>query len=150
MSLELYFLRSSENKIVEDMVKYTHLNEKDFEKFTKLYGLTTKDLGLYALKNNKITGALWSREFDGTPIINLAVLPEYRGEKIASKMMEQYLLEAAALYDRVEILTNSETRGFFEKFGFSQSEKENILEKKLERKEVARPSDGYDPSKWLD
>ncbi|MEA1956365.1 MAG: hypothetical protein U9N02_07730 [Campylobacterota bacterium] len=60
MNKELYFLRSSEQKIVNDMVKYAHPKDiKDASIYTEFYGLTTKDLGLYALVDNKIAGAIW-------------------------------------------------------------------------------------------
>ncbi len=66
----LYFLRSSEQKITTDMLQYSmRLDElaystSDFpalDIYEKFYGLSTKDLGLYALVENKISGAVWIR-----------------------------------------------------------------------------------------
>jgi ribosomal protein S18 acetylase RimI-like enzyme len=148
MSLELYFLRSSEAKIVQDMVKYAH--KENHEIFTKHYGLNSKDLGLYALTNNTIAGAIWSREIDGKTLLCLAVLPEKRLQGVAKAMMEQYLLEAAVLYDEVFALYHADTFGFYEKFGFKLEEEKKFIVKKLQRKELIRPSDGYDPRRWMD
>ncbi|MBC8238304.1 MAG: GNAT family N-acetyltransferase [Helicobacteraceae bacterium] len=148
MSLELYFLRSSEQKIVADMVKYARLDAH--QKYTEFYGLTTKDLGLYALKDNCVVGAIWSRKIDGVPMLNMAVLPEHRQSGVASSMLEQFLLEAGELYEEVQIQVNDTTRGFYEKFGFETLENSSFLIKKLEKKAIIRPSDGYDPRRWMD
>jgi ribosomal protein S18 acetylase RimI-like enzyme len=150
MSLELFFLRSSEQHIVNSMKKYAHtpevLQEQNWSDF---YGLTSKDLGLYALKDNKIQGAIWSREIDGIATLSLAVLPEFRGMKVATQMMEQFLLEAATLYERVNTPLYPQSEKFFKKFGF-EKETQKMLSKKLEKKEIIRPSDGYDPTRWMD
>jgi len=183
MNNELYFLRSSEQKIVTDMLHYAYRldeNSKTLQELPTLsiyndfYGLTRKDLGLYALSNNKIAGAIWSRKLqvehnstafidENTPVISVAVLPEFRGRGIGSLMMNQFLQEAGALYDAisVNVLKNSRAIGFYKKFGFIEiqdSERQSVVDsakiiimiKKLEKKEVFRPSDGYDPQKWMD
>ena len=87
MNKELYFLRSSEQKIVNDMIKYAH--PKDSENlsiYSDFYGLTAKDLGVY------------------------------------------------------------------EKFGFEKADDSDalVMVKKLEKKAVVRPTDGYDPTRWMD
>ncbi|MDB2562285.1 GNAT family N-acetyltransferase [Sulfurimonas sp.] len=148
MSLELYFLRSSEQKIVEDMVKYARVDEH--QKYTEFYGLTTKDLGLYALKDNSVVGAIWSRKIGEIPLINLAVLPEHRNTGIASYMINQFLLEAGELYEEIEVQINEHTSGFYEKYGFSQKDNSQIMYKKLDKKALVRPTDGYDPRRWMD
>ena len=148
MSVDLYFLRSSEQKIVADMVKYARVDTH--EKYTEFYGLTKKDLGLYALKDSRVVGAIWSREINTTPLLNIAVLPEYRKSGIASSMMVQFLLEAGELYEEIQAELNDATLGFYEKFGFQKLEDSNVLVKKLEKKVIIRPSDGYDPKRWMD
>lgn len=183
MQNELYFLRSSEQKIVTDMLHYAYRldeNSKTLKELPALsiyndfYGLTRKDLGLYALSNNKIAGAIWSRKLneqhnstafidENTPVMSVAVLPEFRAQGIGSFMMNQFLQEAAALYDSmsVNVLDDSKAIKFYEKFGFvkvDNSKQKSVVDnsniiimvKKLEKKELIRPSDGYDSQKWMD
>ncbi len=163
---QLYFLRSSEQKIVTDMVKYAHSKEiPNLEIYSDFYGLTAKDLGLYALMDNHIAGAIWSRRLnkehnstafmnENTPVMSMAVLPEFRAKGVGSFMMEQFLQEAGALYEQlsVNVYNNQKTIRFYEKFGFEiiENSKNIIMVKKLEKKEVFRPTDGYDPTRWMD
>jgi GNAT superfamily N-acetyltransferase len=150
----LYFLRSSENKIVENMCKYAHPTSQDSKKYTHYYGLTSKDLGLYALVENNIAGAIWSRILsdETLPTISLAVLPTYRYKGVAKMMMEQFLLEAATIYDKLQVDTynNEDLKKFYTKFGFKNDNNSSIFTKELEKKELIRPTDGYDASKWMD
>ena len=179
----LYFLRSSEQKIATDMLRYSmrldELNKplRDFPAlniYEKFYGLSTKDLGLYALVDNKIAGAVWIRLLRAdqnamgyvdanTPILNIAVIPELRDQGIGSSMLEQLLQEAGAVFEQisVSILQDSKAVKLFEKFGFSKVEASDgkspidgsdvfTMLKRLERKEVVRPTDGYDPRRWMD
>lgn len=183
MNPTLYFLRSTEQKIVTDMLHYAYrldelnrtvANIPELSIYNEFYGFTRKDLGLYALVNNEIAGAIWSRKLnvehnsqafvdEQTPVISMAVLPKFRDQKIGSAMLEQFLLEAAALYDQlcVSVLQDSKAINFYKKFGFeilednsSKSIVDNkptfTLLKKLEKKELTRPSDGYDASRWMD
>ena len=70
---------------------------------------------------------------------------------IGLMMMKQIVEEAGAVYEQlsVDCIFNSKTITFFEKFGF---EVVNGLkmQKTLLQKEVVRPSDGYDPRRWMD
>jgi GNAT superfamily N-acetyltransferase len=155
MSRELYFLRSSEQKIVVDMFKYAHPDKsEEVAKYTEFYGLTRKDLGIYTLVENEIAGALWSRKFEGesAPTLSLAVVPKFIKEDVASFMMEQFIQEAATLYDelKVEISAHRDMLEFYKKFGFERTDNESILIKRLKQQEIVRPSDGYDASKWMD
>jgi ribosomal protein S18 acetylase RimI-like enzyme len=173
MSLELYFLRSSEQKIVNDML-YHAQNIQQNAIYTDFYGFTSKDLGLYAMKENVLAGAIWSRRLtaehnsnafvdEETPVLNIAVKPEFRNQGIATAMLEQFLLEASALYEglSISILDDERNIKFFEKFGFevvpgiqrksyAQNAPSIIMKKVLEKKELVRPTDGYDASKWMD
>lgn len=143
--------------------------------YEEFYGFTSKDLGLYALVDNKIAGAVWIRRLnvehgsngfidENTPILSIAVLPEFRGQGIGSVMMEQLLVEAGALYEQISlaVVATSCARSFYVKHGFVHhnmdfSEKSFVdgsdmvtLVKKLAKSPVVRPSDGYDPRRWMD
>ncbi|MEA2091922.1 MAG: GNAT family N-acetyltransferase [Campylobacterota bacterium] len=179
----LYFLRSSEQKITTDMLTFAMRLDKlnktlqDFPQlniYDRYYGLSSKDLGLYALYEHTIAGAVWIRLLraeDGangfvdanTPVLNIAVKPEFRGKGIGSAMLEQLLLEAGAVFEQisVSVVKNSKAVKFYEKFGFAKVEASEgkspvdesevfTMLKKLVKKEVVRPSDGYDPRKWMD
>lgn len=155
MSRELYFLRSSEQKIVVDMFKYAHPNNpKELSKYTEFFGFTNKDLGLYVLVDNEIAGAIWSRRLnpEEAPRLSVAIIPKFKGEGVGSFMMEQFLQEAGALYDSLSIDISEKPKAikFYEKFGFEKENKSFLLNKKLEKKEVTRPTDGYDPTRWMD
>ena len=173
MQLELYFLRSSESKIVSDMLTYAYTldalnielkNVPQLKKMSDFYGLTRKDLGIYAMFEKKVVGAIWSRELEGnTPKVSMAVLPEYRKKGIGSQIMEQFLQEAGSVYKEIEVnlFEDSDVREFYTKFGFEVCEKPQeisivdgssllVMSKKLNLKEVVRPSDGYDASYWIE
>jgi ribosomal protein S18 acetylase RimI-like enzyme len=152
MTPTLYFLRSSESKIVKDMTKYAHKKSDNLNIYYDFYGLTAKDLGLYALVDGIIAGAIWSRKFDGeTPILSLAVLPEFRAKGLATAMMEQFLVEAGAVSQEMQVQTYADERAvnFYEKFDFIKLSK-GVMSKTFERQEIVRPTDGYDPRRWMD
>ncbi|WP_297441629.1 GNAT family N-acetyltransferase [Sulfurimonas sp.] len=173
MSLELYFLRSSEQKIVSDML-YHAQGLKENAIYSDFFGLSNKDLGLYAMQDNVLAGAIWSRKLNAahksngfvdedTPVVNLAVKPEFRNQGIATAMIEQFLLEAGSLYESlsISVLDDLKSIKFLEKFGFevvldsqhtSYADKKPsiIMKKALQKKEIVRPTDGYDAQKWMD
>ncbi|MEA2072850.1 MAG: GNAT family N-acetyltransferase [Campylobacterota bacterium] len=165
MTPTLYFLRSSESKIVKDMTKYAHPDLEDNSIYSDFYGLTAKDLGLYALVDNVIAGAIWSRKLNAehnatgfvdeqTPVLSIYVLPEFRAKGIGQSMMSQFLLEAGEVYEGVSIsiLDDEKIINFFEKFNFKRVENSHsiVMKKELEKKEIIRPTDGYDPTRWMD
>lgn len=163
-----YAMRLDEvNKSLSDIPKLTIYNE--------FYGLTSKDLGLYALVDNQLAGAVWIRRLnadhgsngyidDNTPILNCAVLPEFRNQGIGSQMLEQLFIEAGALYENisVSVVQDSPAVHFYEQNGFIRHEggaleqsfvddKQVVtLIKKLQKAAVIRPTDGYDPRRWMD
>jgi len=152
MNPTLYFLRSSESKIVKDMTNYAHKKAPNLNIYYDFYGLTAKDLGLYALVDNVITGAIWTRKLDGgVPILSMAILPEFRAKGIGTAMMEQFLVEAGAVSQEMQVETyeNERVINFYEKFGFVKIDKSK-MSKTFEQKEIVRPSDGYDPRRWMD
>ena len=166
MNKELYFLRSSEQKIVNDMLKYAHPEDSEnLSIYSDFYGLTAKDLGLYALVDNEIAGAIWTRRLNDehgssafineqTPVMSVAILPKFKSKGIGSFMMEQFLQEAGELYEQISIDISAKPKSikFYEKFGFVKNEDSDtfIMVKKLEKKAVVRPTDGYDPTRWMD
>jgi hypothetical protein len=158
MSKELYFLRSSEQKIVVDMFSLAHPNlvtdASALEKYTAFYGLSSKDLGVYVLVDGTITGAIWARKFqeDTFATLSLGVLQKSNYVEIASFMMEQFLLEAAMQYEGLRVNVNQKPKleALCLSLGFIKSKQEEMMEYKLEKKEIVRPSDGYDPRKWMD
>ena len=183
MKPALYFLRSSEQKIATDMLHYAYrLNEigktaQDFpelEIYSRFYGLSSKDLGLYALNEHKIAGAAWLRLLreedkakgfidEKTPVLTIGIKPEFRAKGVGSAMLEQLFLEAGALFEyiSVSVLNSEKAVGFFKKHGFVKVEnslgKSPIdgsevvtMVKELPKERVVRPTDGYDPQKWMD
>lgn len=179
----LYFLRSTEQKIATNMLHYAvRLDEidktlEDFPElamYENLYGISAKDLGLYALVGHEIAGAAWIRLLkkedesnayvdDKTPILNIGVKPEFRAQGIGSAMLEQLLIEAGALFEQVSVsvVSNSPAVRLYKRFGFVKvegSEAKSPVDdsdvftmiKKLDLGEVKRPTDGYDPSRWMD
>ncbi|MFK5938169.1 MAG: GNAT family N-acetyltransferase [Sulfurimonas sp.] len=173
MDMQLYFLRSSESKIVLDMLPFAYsLDElkksvedvSELKRYSDFYGLTPKDLGLYALVDNTIAGAIWSRELEGSvPELSMAVLPAFRGRGIGSAMMQQFLQEAGVQYNTLCVYLAKESNAvrFYKKYGFKiqeSSQRKSYVDdsqvikmtKELEKKELIRPSDGYDASYWMD
>ncbi|MEA1982153.1 MAG: GNAT family N-acetyltransferase [Campylobacterota bacterium] len=165
MTPTLYFLRSSESKIVKDMTKYAYPNLENNSIYSDFYGLTTKDLGLYALVDNVLAGAIWSRRLntehkaegfldEQTPVLSIYVLPEFRDRGIGQSMMNQFLLEAAEVYEgvSVSVLDDAKVISFLKKFNFVnvKTSPSSVMKKELKKKEVIRPSDGYDPRRWMD
>lgn len=169
----LYFLRSSEQYILGKILPYAYrldllgLEVSDVDAlsiYQDFYGYTNKDLGLYAMINNEVAGAIWSRKLhnEEIPSISLAVMPKYRKQGVARTMLAQFLCEAGALYDgvQVEIIEESTLDALYKKFDFKVIEYEGKslvdgkktikLLRKLERAEPMRPSDNYDPRKWMD
>ncbi len=179
----LYFLRSSEQKITSDMLYYAYRLDEvgkrvedilQLDTYSKFYGLSSKDLGLYALSEHKIAGAAWLRllkEDDNaegfvdekTPVLTIGIKPEFRAKGIGSAMLEQLFLEAGALFQHisVSVLNSERAVGFFKKHGFMKIENsfgkspvdgsETVtMIKELPKERVVRPSDGYDPQKWMD
>ena len=183
MTPTLYFLRSTEQKIATDMLYFAYRLDtcekklKDFpqlEIYSRYYGLSSKDLGLYALSEHTIAGAVWIRLLnkddnangyidEKTPILTIGVKPEFRDKGIGSAMLQQLFLEAGAIFEQISIsvLESEKAVGFFKKHGFREVEnsfgkspidgnKVITMIKELPQERVVRPSDGYDPRKWMD
>ena len=166
MNSTLFFLRSSEQKIAHNMFPYALSIDTNSDIYTMAYGLKNTDLGVYSLTNNVVSGAAWIRLFNEshgaaayvdnvTPVLTLGILPDMRGNGIGALIMNQLLQEAAVMYDKISVLSNKHSKGFYQKLGFfslddSDSKDVFIMVKKLERKVIERPTDGYDPRRWMD
>ncbi len=166
MNTTLFFLRSSEQKIAHNLFPYALSIDSNTDIYTMAYGLKNTDLGIYSLTNNVVSGAAWIRLFnesDGvaayvdnvTPVLTLAILPDMRGNGIGTLIMNQLLQEAAVVYEKISVLSNKDSESFYQKLGFfslddSESKDVFTMVKKLEKKAVIRPTDGYDPRRWMD
>jgi len=168
MNTTLFFLRSSEQKIALNMLPHALSPCDTSDIYTSAYGLKSTDIGIYALTNNEISGAAWIRLFKEsdepaayvdhvTPVLVIGVLPEARGNGIGTLIMEQLLQEAAVMYDQISVSvhTNSRAVNFYNRLGFVpliDSEDNDIftMVKQLDKKAVVRPTDGYDPRRWMD
>ncbi|MDD5212318.1 MAG: GNAT family N-acetyltransferase [Sulfuricurvum sp.] len=171
MNTTLFFLRSSEQKIAYNMLPYVFALDANLpilNVYTNEYGFKSSDVGIYSQSNNSVSAAAWIRlykESDGvsgyvddvTPVLVIGVIPDVRGTGIGSLVMDQLLQEAAVMYDQisVSIQSNSRAINFYERLGFIpliDSEQRDVftMVKKLEKKAITRPTDGYDPRRWMD
>lgn len=183
MNPTLYFLRSSEQYVLKKMVPFAFgldtriYGETDMhalEPFYDFYGYTKNDMGLYALINGEVAGAVWARKIstqtkpqgfyeENTPVLSIGVLPKFKNQGIGSAMMEQFLAEMSVLYKAasIAIMPNSHAESFLKKFDFQRvegnncndiisGEKLDVWVKNLEKITLVRPSDGYNPNKWMD
>lgn len=171
MNTTLFFLRSSEQKIAYNMLPYAFgldVNLPLFNIYTNDYGFKSTDVGIYSQTNNAVSGVAWIRLYkesdsvagfvdDVTPILILGVIPDVRGMGIGSLVMDQLLQEAAVVFDQISVSVESNSRviNFYVRLGFvrlTDTEQGNVFTmiKKLVKKEITRPTDGYDPRRWMD
>jgi len=144
----LYFLRSSEQFIVKDLLLYAaRLDESGesleahpyLEQYHKNYGNFNGDIGVYIIVNNRVAGGAWVRKLINgfgfvdheTPELVFAVLPEFRNQGLGSEILTQLLKEVAKLYPKVSLAVreNNPAIGLYERFGFEkvpESEATNI------------------------
>ena len=148
------------------MFPYALSMDSNTDIYTMAFGLKNTDLGVYSLTNNVVSGAAWIRLFNEshgadayvdnvTPVLILAILPEMKGNGIGTLIMNQLLQEAAVMYDKVSVLSNKHSKSFYQQLGFfslddSDSNDVFTMIKKLEKKEIIRPTDGYNPRRWMD
>jgi len=170
----LYFLRSSEQHIVNTMLTFAfcldeqNQSAKDFEEldiYKTFYGLTRKDLGLYALVDDQVAGAVWIRNLQDDPYatLNIAVKPEFRSKGIATAMLNQVFLEAGEIFETICVKIHNEDKivSFYEKFGFKIEKNLHVkslisdknlivMIKDLEKKELNSIYDDYGNCKWME
>lgn len=93
------------------------------------------DAGWLALANGKPVGAIWIRLMVGkekgygyinetTPELSLAVLPDYRGQGIGSRLLDHLLMELPARYQEVclSVSADNPARELYLHKGFSEFE----------------------------
>lgn len=166
MNTTLFFLRSSEHKIAANIFPFIGIEYKSV--YTDYFGFKNSDIGIYSLTSNELSGAAWIRLYkesdavcgyvdDNTPVLVLGVISNIRGMGIGSQIMVQLLQEAAVKYDQISVSVVSESRAvdFYTRLGFipllkAEQKDHIIMVKKLEKKAIVRPSDGYDPRRWMD
>jgi len=139
MNIELYFLRSSEQFIVKDLLSYAAgldesgetLNDHPYlGQYHDNYGNVEGDIGLYALVDHKVAGGAWVRilkkgfgHVDGnTPELAFAVLPEYRSQGLGTRLMQQLMQEVANIYPQMSlsIRENNPAIHLYERLGFAK------------------------------
>jgi len=171
MNTTLFFLRSSEQKIAYNMLPYAFgldVNLPILNVYTNDYGFKSSDVGIYSQTNNAVSSAAWIRLYNEsdnvsgfvdnvTPVLILGVKPDIRGLGIGSLVMGQLLQEAAVVYDQISVSVQSNSRAayFYERLGFvplvgTENKGLYTMMKKLEKKAIVRPTDGYDPRRWMD
>ena len=170
----LYFLRSSEQHIVNSMLTYAFcLDEqnKSANEFAKLdiyktfYGLTRKDVGVYATLDNEVAGALWIRNLQDEPFatLNIAVKPKFRKQGLAKAMLEQIFLEAGNFFEKIAVKIHDDKKliKFYESFGFTLDDSftQNslitnkpliIMTKTLDKNGIRDMYDDYSTCKWME
>ena len=86
----------------------TVLDEPPIARYVEAWGSHPGDRGLVAIRNGKAIGAAWLRRFPGaspgygfidesTPELSIAVLPEYQGRGIGSRLLTELLGDALAV-----------------------------------------------------
>jgi ribosomal protein S18 acetylase RimI-like enzyme len=91
------------------------------------------DAGLIATSNNSPVGAIWSRLFsadnaaygfvdEDTPEIAMAVIPEFRGQGIGSRLLAGMIQQARRHFPGLSLSCDPENPAWrlYEKFGFQQ------------------------------
>jgi len=167
MQTTLFFLRSSEQKIVTDMLHYAarldetgeNLDDRpDLHRYDRHYGLSSRDLGVYILADHALAGAAWLRLFrdgdgvegfvdDATPVLCMAVKPPFRNLGIGRALLQQLLYEAGALHERISAPASE--AAFLERFGFELDEDSGALLRGLTAP-AAAPAEKYDVRRWMD
>lgn len=141
MNTELYFLRSSEQFIVKDLLRYAaRLDESGktveaypaLEQYHRNYGNYNGDIGVYAIVDHKVAGGAWARMLlkgfghldNATPELMFAVLPEYRDRGLGTLLLEHLFKEAAKIYPQLSLSVGIENPALTlcERLGFTKVE----------------------------
>ncbi len=141
MNTQLYFLRSSEQFIVKELLHFAaRLDENGetveaypaLEQYHRNYGNYNGDIGVYAIVDHKVAGGAWARMLlngfghidNATPELLLAVLPQYRNQGLGTQLMEQLFTEAEKIYTQLSLSVQEENPAIrlCERLGFTKVE----------------------------
>lgn len=144
----LYFLRSSEQHVLKQLLPLSMDKTQDIE----FFGLSSKDLGVYTLVNNCIAGAVWIRkkDFNKLPILNISIKKEFQNQGIATLMLTQLFAQAGNTFEKLEVLQSDKKNitNFLSKFDFFKDGSSIVKTlKKVVRKDMY---DDYRNCKWID
>jgi len=141
MEKELYFLRSSEQYLAKELLKYAvGLNETqenldnypDLKQYERDFGSFGGDVGVYMIVDNKVAGGAWVRVLANgfgfvdhqTPELVIAVKPDFQKQGIGTEIIQQLFLEVSKVFSQISLSVseNASALGFFEKLGFTKIE----------------------------
>ena len=136
-SMELYFLRSSEQYLAKELLYYAaRLDETDdtldnhptLEQYERNYGSYGGDIGVYMIVDNKVAGGAWVRILANgfahvdhdTPELVFAVKPEFRNRGIGTSVMNQLFIEVSKVFSQMSLSVRegSPAIGLYERLGF--------------------------------
>ncbi len=127
---ELYFLRSSEQFIVTDIINLLE-QYASLDIYQEFFGVKKGDIGVYIIVNGEVVGAAWVRLLpsgkafvdEETPELVLAVKPEHRQKGHAKYLMQQLIYEVSGVFPKMSLNVSKEDEiavSFFKKLGFEQ------------------------------
>ena len=137
----LYFLRSSEQFIVDDILYYAaRLDDenKTLENYPTLsvyrdhYGKRAGDIGVYAMIGSEVAGAAWVRIMNNpkgygfinneTPELVLGIKPKYRNQGLGTQLMEHIFREVPHFYDQMSLSVRNDNPAvhLYKRLGFEK------------------------------
>jgi len=144
---ELFFLRSSEYYILEDILNYS-VNNKQYN--IENYGYKNGDIGIYSMQKGKIEGAAWVRFNENLqmPELSYIVKDEYKASQEA--LLKQLFVEVSHSFDTLFIaLENSNEIEFLKKLGFVQEDDKDLLICHFEKKSNTSKDFAQEYDKYL-
>jgi len=144
MNAQLFFLRSSEQRITTNILKVAARLEEDnltleevphLRIYDTFYGLSENDIGLYAMVGADVAGAGWVRLFTEdkpgygfvdaqTPELVLGVKEAFRNQGIATMIMQQLFEEVSRSFKQISLCvrTTNPVIALYERLGFIKVE----------------------------
>lgn len=152
MTPTLFFLRSSEQRIVTNLLKVAARLEEDkltlqevphLRIYDEHYGRNNTDIGLYAMVGTEVAGGAWVRLFNedspgygfvdtNTPELVLGVKVPYRNQGIATMLLQQLFIEVARSFKQMSLCvrTTNPVIALYERLGFCKVEGSEVYNKK--------------------